>query len=167
MRRVSIISGIVNLAALVLLGTTVAAIATPSGPEDLFGTVFVFDGSSLTLNNAFISTLNVFTIGSSNAYAVYATVSGALDSSVMSGLQIIGYVLESVVQSLPDLSSDFSFPSLAVIDVAPFLQRLGDVSFEVQSVAAAVPEPSGIAIVVTAVAGLATVLRRRKLRRGE
>lgn len=128
----------------------------------------------------------IVTIGSSLVlpisgllYAVYATVSTLISTSssslgvsgssslLGSGTHLIGYILGTDLSSLGPLSSVSSTADLPIYG-GPYTTGYGlDSFFFVLAPGVHIPEPSGIAVIVTAVAGAAALLGRRRLRRAK
>jgi hypothetical protein len=166
LRRMSIIGWTANLAAVGLICLTGAALATPSLPAEFTGLISGLP--SLDLTGAYIDTLTpVFVSSVATFYRVYATltsfVSVSSGGSSFAHLIDVGNVLISAVDAIPGVSSSVvSF--LQIIDIP---SSLGDSSATFRVIGSDnIPEPNTIALVVTGIAGLATVLRRRKLHRG-
>lgn len=170
MRRFSMIGLLANAAALVLLGLTGAAVADPSSSLTLDGIIGGSGAALLDFGQAIVDTLSPISVssGSTLLYPIFVIVSLISSPGSSSyGSELIGYILSSDFNVLSAMSSYvsgdtapiYTFSSSATLNLSGlFFQPTGQVS---------VPEPNSIAVVVTAVAGLATLLRRRGLRRGQ
>jgi hypothetical protein len=109
-------------------------------------------------------------------YAVYASVTTLISGSSIlllsdsggilgSGAHLIGYVLGSDLSGLGPLSSVSSIADLPIYG-GPYTTGYGlDSFFFVVTPGVRIPEPNAIAVVVTAVAAVAALLGRRRLRR--
>ncbi len=104
--------------------------------------------------------------GISSSVIFLPSLSGAGSSSIgaLQFTELLGYVFG------PDVNADFlsqvSGGALPLYDDQGVLLSSGGTFYVGLDATASVPEPSGIAVAVTAVAGLAALLRRRALRRG-
>ncbi|MFO1023613.1 MAG: hypothetical protein U1E70_00395 [Acetobacteraceae bacterium] len=184
---------LINAVALGLLGTTGIAVATPSLPDTISGFIEGAIPATLSFSDAFISTFVVsFSNGSSSPvfdsavavigasmFAVYATVTQLLSnvgSSVSSlpqfvdlGQQLIGYVLEQDVLGALQLVSNVGSGVIGPFDKFTMYEFVGIAQagpvLVPDGLEFRIPEPNGIAILVTAIAGISTLLRRRRLRR--
>jgi len=166
MRRISMLGLLANASALALLGLTAVALAGPSVPATLSGLIIPDLGSSGSLVSGFLDTLSPITLPSGSVlYPVFSFFTSIISGVVTSGSELVGYILST---------------DLSAIDFSPLVSQSGGVPIYTVSGSSAyvasellfqaspnlnIPEPNGIAVVVTAVAGIATLLRRRKLRR--
>jgi hypothetical protein len=189
--RISIFGLLANAAALALLGLTSVALAGPILPADIAGDIL--GSSSSSFSNVFIDTVSPLLVTGGNLssssgsslggsitgflYAVYATVTTIVSgsSSILNGgssvVELIGYVLSTDLNNalLPSFTS--SGIDLTIFGGNPSTGFTPEnLSFAVNASAlntsATVPEPSAIAVLVTAVAGVAALWRRRELRQG-
>lgn len=157
-----------------LFAATGVAVATPTLPLEITGVIYGAIPAGYTYVGAYINTLTSIQILAESVatiqnalYPVYATLV-ALTASLSSSASaaIAGYVLGS------DLYNQFIGPSHSSASLLNMLNMYDVVSgttppvaYQADNLLFGVPEPSGIAVVVTGVAGLTTVWGRRKARR--
>jgi hypothetical protein len=186
MRRFTLVGCMANAAALVLLALTGAAVAIPLQISQIPGIISDLSPAGYTYSSAYVDLYTSFFLSDSSStnlpavfYAVYAVLSDMLSQSSSSslidtGTQLVGYVLGSGLQhavsgssSLLDLSG---LPPMTIYGA-----ETGTTGGLVNVIASTltfqasdlvdIPEPSGVAVVVTGVAGVATLVRRWRLRR--
>jgi hypothetical protein len=166
-RRISVVGSIANLVGVGLVCLTGAAFAGPSLPGSLTGVIVGLSNSTISLSNIFIDTLNpIFVSSTATFYNVYATVMSlvSVSGSGVATPQVIGEVLVSAVQTISSQGTSI-LATLDILNVPSTLNPGSAALFLDVLAAASIPEPNSLALVVTGVAGLATLLRRRKLRR--
>lgn len=156
-----------------LFAATGVAVATPTLPLAITGVIYGAIPAGYTYVGAYIDTLTSIQILAESVatiqnalYPVYATLVSLTALSSSAPAAIAGYVLGSdlynqfisLSQSSANLSDLFNMYDVLSGTTPP-------VAYQADNLLFGVPEPSGIAVIVTGVAGLATVWGRRKARR--
>jgi hypothetical protein len=168
MRRISVLGLLANAAALALLGLTGVALAGPALPATLTGTILPGLDSSSSLMSGFLDTLSPISLPSGSLlYPIFSLITSIISGVVTTSSELIGYLLSTDLSSLGLPSGTSSGGGVPIYTVSGSSAYIATELLFQPGPSASIPEPNGIAVVVTAVAGLATLLRRRKLRRGQ
>lgn len=167
MRRISVLGLLANASALALLGLTAVALAGPSVPATLGGVIIPGLGSSSSVMSGLLDTLSPITLSSGSLlYPIFSFITTIVSGAVTSGSELVGYILSTDLSSIDFTSMTSQSGGVPIYTVSGSSAYVASELFFRASPNVSIPEPNGIAVVVTAVAGIATLLRRRKLRRG-
>ena len=174
MRRPTIVGCFANLAALFLLGLTCVALANPFPPGSIPG---FFEASFLGGASAegWIDTLSPFVVSGSSVAITYFPVlnlyplidmAGSSSTLLFGADSIVGYILGSTISALSSVGSSLGVLQLFDLTNISSGLEITTAPFRFEPVPGlSVPAPNGIAVLVTGIAALATLMRRRALRR--